>query len=127
VSAFHLGDLLSITDGHLVAPSHMDGIYRLLNHMTGDNLFTHQLPRAADECKPELLRQHPFLAGIVAPEFRDVTHVELWLAEQCERHGTWFEVKPLDPGDHTHIDPLTEIAMIAPHMKVIPVVVDGQP
>src|SRR3990167_7087526 len=29
--------------------------------MAGDNLFTHQLPRASDECKPYLLEQFPQL------------------------------------------------------------------
>jgi len=29
--------------------------------MTGDSLFTHQLPRAAEQSKPYLLEQHPQL------------------------------------------------------------------
>lgn len=44
---FHLGDVLSITTGHLLSPRHMEGVYEILNHMTGDQLFTHQLPRAS--------------------------------------------------------------------------------
>jgi len=43
---FHISDILSITDGRLVSTRHMDGIYEILNFMTGDNLFTHQLPRS---------------------------------------------------------------------------------
>ena len=59
---FHLGDVLSITTGRLVSPRHIDGVYDILNFMTGDNLFTHQLPRASDECKPYLVEQFPQLA-----------------------------------------------------------------
>ena len=59
---FHLGDVLSITTGRLVSPRHIDGVYDILNFMTGDNLFTHQLPRAFDECKPYLVAQFPQLA-----------------------------------------------------------------
>lgn len=61
---FHLGDVLSITDGRMMSPRHMDGIYDILSFMTGDSLFTHQLPRAMKECQPFLLKQHPQLAGI---------------------------------------------------------------
>ena len=60
---FHLGDVLSITTGRLVSPRHIDGVYDILNFMTGDNLFTHQLPRASDECKPYLVAQFPQLAA----------------------------------------------------------------
>lgn len=49
---FHIGDILSVTTSRLVSPSHIDGVYSILNWMTCDNLYTHQLPRAADECAP---------------------------------------------------------------------------
>lgn len=61
---FHIGDVLSITHEHLVSPRHMDGVYDILNYMTGDSLFTHQLPRAGRECKEPLLAQHPELASV---------------------------------------------------------------
>src|SRR3989338_2928760 len=60
---FHLGDVLSIATNRLVSPRHIDGVYDILNFMTGDNLFTHQLPRASDECKPYLVKQFPQLAA----------------------------------------------------------------
>lgn len=119
--AFHLGDLLTVTTGRLVAPAHMGGLHALLDYMTGDTLFTHQLVRAADECRPALLAQYPFLSAIEPPEFRDAAHVEQWLAEMVAAHGAEFEVAPLAPEDHTHVNPLAEMAMMAPHMKVITV------
>ena len=60
---FHLGDILSVTTSRLVSPRHIDGVYDILNWMTGDNLFTHQLPRASRECEGPLLAQHPDLAS----------------------------------------------------------------
>jgi hypothetical protein len=39
----------------------MDGVYDILNFLTGDNLFTHQLPRAMRECEPWLRTQFPDL------------------------------------------------------------------
>lgn len=125
---FHLGDVLSITTGRLVAPGHVGAVYDLLSFMTGDNLFTHQLARAADECEPDLLRQHPQLAEIELPEqFEDEDHVETWLAEQAARYGEHLDVIPLARGDHTDIDPLQELAMNHPHLEVVPVVIeDGE-
>ncbi len=125
---FHLGDILSVTTGRLVSNRHIDGVYDVLNHMTGDNLFTHQLPRAADECAPHLLRQHPDLADVPVPEeFDGKDHVESWLAEQVVRFGEYRDVAPLAAEDHTRIDPMSELRMMRPDMPVIGVSLDGEP
>lgn len=127
---FHLGDVLTVTTGCLVSRDHVGGIYNILNWMTGDNLFTHQLPRAMDECQPHLKAQHPDLADVQVPEFdgddRDEikAEVEAWLAAQVARFGEFRDVAPLNAGDHTVIDPLTELAMNHPRLKVIGVRVD---
>ena len=114
---FHLGDILSITTGRLVSPRHMDGIYDILNFLTGDNLFTHQLPRAAGECQGPLLAQHPALADVEdldkfgdedgALEVKDA--VDRWLAAQIAIYGETLPVTALAAEDHTYIDPITEL------------------
>jgi hypothetical protein len=128
--AFHIGDILSITTGALVSPRHIVGVHDLLGFMTGDTLFTHQLPRAARECEPSLRAQFPDLAQIVAPEVWPEGDVETvvfgWLAEQVARYGETREVSPLAPEAHTHIDPFTELAMRG--VPVLGVIVpDGEP
>lgn len=121
-STFHLGDILTITTGRLVSPDHIDGVYRILAHMAGEPVFTHQLGRVADECRPELLRQHPDLADVTPPAaFEDEAHIWRWLAEQTDRYGMDREVAPLAAVDHTHIDPITEWRMMRPDAEVIPV------
>jgi hypothetical protein len=122
---FHLGDILSVTTGRLLSPRHMDGIYEILNWLTGDSLFTHQLPRASRECEEPLLAQHPDLAGIEVPELDGEAEVVAWLAVQVERYGETREVAPLAASDHTHINPIAELHAMAPHVPVIGVVVDG--
>ena len=42
---FYLGDVLSVAIDRLVSLRHMDGVYDILNFMTGDDLLTHELPR----------------------------------------------------------------------------------
>lgn len=127
---FDLGDILTITTGRLVSPRHIGGVYDILNYMTGDDLFTHQLPRAGRECEGPLLAQHPQLADVVVPEFEGTNDerrvaVEVWLAEQVARFGERLPVEPLAAADHTRIDPLAELALRFPGKLVIAVEIPG--
>ena len=132
---FHLGDVLSITTGRLVSPWHISGVYDILNFMTGDNLFTHALPRASDECKPYLIEQFPQL---VTPEM-DSAIAELgdalksksgkaeaekvvadWLTKQVAKYGEMFAVKPIPANAHEVKNPIAEaVEMIGGPEKVI--------
>lgn len=105
---FHLGDILSITTGRLVSPRHIDGIYDILNYMTGDNLFTHQLPRASEECRPYLLMEMPWLGEIDANAVSG-ENWEQWLREQVKKYGEYHDVRPIHPEDHENIDPIDEL------------------
>jgi len=126
VRTFHLGDILSVTTGRLVSPSHMDGLWGVLNFMTGDNLMTHQLPRAGEECAPELLRQHPDLANVEVPaRFDGELDVRQWLSRQVVLFGEYREVTSLDANDHTVIDPIAELAMMRPDAQIIVVEIEG--
>lgn len=129
--SFHLADVLTITTGRLVSPRGVEAIYDVLNFMTGDNLFTHQLPRGMDECQAPLLAQHPDLAAVEIPASFDAAGdveaaVHAWVAEQVERFGEFREVAPLPAEAHTHINPLDELAMNHPHVKVIALTVPDQ-
>ena len=116
--SFHLGDVLSVTTGLLVSPDHMDGIYRILDFMVGESLMTHQLPRAAEECRPALFEQHPDLAAIARPTLPSKEAAGAWLAEQVARFGEYRDVLPLRPGNHQHVDPLTELVMMRPDAEI---------
>lgn len=61
IAKFHISDVLSVTTGYLVSTRHIQGVYDILNHMTGENLFTHMLPAASDLCQPRLREQFPDL------------------------------------------------------------------
>lgn len=99
---FHLSDILTITTGRLLSNRMMDGVYDILNYMTSDNLFTHQLPRAAGECREPLLAQHPQLRNLEFPD----SDLHVWLDEQVQKFGECLPVAPIN--DHVHLDPLIE-------------------
>ena len=122
---FHLGDVLSITTGRLVSPRHIDGVYDILNFMTGDNLFTHQLPRASDECKPYLVAQFPQLAAdkmdSALAELGDALKAKTgkadannivadWLAKQVAKYGEILTVKSIPTDAHEVKNPIAEAA-----------------
>lgn len=115
---FHIGDILSVTDGHLVSPRHIAGVYDILNFMTGDNLFTHQLPRALGECRPHLLTLHPQLAkadasGVTAENWK------AWLADRVKEFGETLPVTPIPKGVHAFKDPIDEAVEMVGADRVI--------
>lgn len=100
---FHISDVLSITTGRLVSYRHMEGVYAILGWMTGESLFTHQLPRAMRECLPEILRQFPVLAEVRLPaDPASLGNIDV-------RHD-WIDSvrKNLSLGSHLAIAPLPE-------------------
>ncbi|GGK62099.1 hypothetical protein Sme01_04020 [Sphaerisporangium melleum] len=123
---FHLGDILTVTTDRLVSPDGMDGVYQILNWMTGESLFTHQLIRAAKECAESLREQHPALADIDVPDWvNDEATVKRWLDSQVSVFGEWWPVEPLAPGQRQYIDPVTELRQMTSGRPVHVVEVDG--
>lgn len=89
---FDLGAVLSVLHGVLLCP--MGEVYKILNFMTADNLYTTQLPRASDECKPWIFRQHPQLEEVDVSDIgRD--NWEEKLATLKEKYGETLEVEPI--------------------------------
>lgn len=137
---FHIGDILSITTGYLVSPEHIGGVYNILNFMTEDDLMTHQLPRASDECKPSLIQQFPWVDD---PEItvmaigklklmletetgkKEPEHLLLgWLSQLSAKYGEYHEVKPLEKYQHVYKDPVQEAVDMVGADKVVVVEAD---
>lgn len=106
---FHIGDVLSVTTGILVSPRLIAGVYDVLNYMTGESVYTHQIPRISQEAGPVLIRQHPWLAEI---DLSDVIP-DSWrerLDTIIAEHGEMITVEPMTDNEHERIDPLSELA-----------------
>lgn len=116
---FHIGDLLSITDGKLVSLDHIGGVYNILGWMTGEDLMTHQLPRVSRECEPYLRAQHPDLASVVVPPVGSREEAEAFLTTLYPKFGQFVSVAKIPTEAHTEIDPIAEIKMIRPDLPII--------
>ena len=116
---FHIGDILSITTGKLVSPRHMKGVYDILDWMTGESLFTHQLPRVGREAKPILLAMHPQLARVDENAEINPGNIDAWLASRVAEFGEVLPVPKFDGDQHKTIDALTELAAKVPAEKII--------
>ena len=103
---FTLGEVLTALTGRLLCD--IDGLYRVLNFLTGESLYTHQLPRAGRAAAAYLAQQHPDLAvldwsGVDLENWRD------WLREQVDRFGPTRELSPMPAGAYEPQDPIAEI------------------
>lgn len=108
---FPTGAVLSVVTGRLVSENHIDGVYEVLNWMTGESLFTHQFPRVGREAEPVILAMHPDLS--IAIEEADQVNEDNWrewLATWKARYGETIAVPLLTIGEHERIDPLSELS-----------------
>lgn len=141
MKTFHISDVLSVTTGRLVSSRHMDGIYEILNFLTGDNLFTHQLPRAMRECEPWLETQFPqlmadspemavsieVLKGNLAstPQNKEAigSACAAWVEGVRRKFGLPEQLPVYEMGAemHTHIDPIEEAQAMMGTKNVIAV------
>ena len=122
---FHISDVLTITTGRFVSIRRMEGVYDILNYLTADNLFTHQIPRAMRECAPVLLARHPELAAADPEGMTAENHTE-YLARWVSQFGETMTIWPLADGQHERIDPIAELSEMVDPSRIIPVVVQEQ-
>lgn len=114
---FHLGDILTVTTGCLVSPRKIEGVYDILNFMTQDDIYTHQIPRAMKECKPNLLKQHPQLSDVDASKVTP-KNWQQWLSEQVAKFGGYLPVQQLPETDHLVKNPVEELVEMVGPKKV---------
>jgi hypothetical protein len=100
---FKLEEVLSAIYGTLLCE--IGKVYEVLNFVTGDNLFTHQIPRAGKQCQPLIEKQHPFLKEI------DLTGInpENWkgrLAAIKSKYQNEIDLLPVN--EWQHVDPTKE-------------------
>lgn len=87
------------------------GIYEVLNWMTGESLFTHQLPRVGREAAPAIVAMHPELSTAIAESDQvNGDNWREWLATWKARYGETIAIPLLTIAEHERIDPISELA-----------------
>jgi hypothetical protein len=87
------------------------GVYEVLNWMTGESVFTHQLPRISREAKPVLVAAHPQLAqAIDEAEQVNPDNWREWRQTWEDRYGPEIAVPKFTAATHERIDPLSELS-----------------
>lgn len=105
---FGLGAVLTVATARMLCE--MDELYDILGHLTGETLFTHQLPRAGLAAREPVLNQHPQLREVQVPDdLHDEETAKAWVAKQVEIYGAELPIAPLDPGVYDPKDPLAEL------------------
>lgn len=101
---FKLEEVLSAVKGVLLCK--IGKVYEVLDFLTGDNIYTHQLPRVARTCEPHVLKQHPFLNDIDLSGINTDNWQER-LAEIKNKYPN--EIELIQIGDFLHKDPYAEL------------------
>lgn len=115
--------VISAFTGRLLTDD-IGNIYKILNYLLDDNLFTHQLPRAGRFVTPFILQQHPQL------EEWDDGHIntENWkeyVQKSHEMFGETLHLKPIPKGVWNYKDPIQEAEEMVGKDKII-VVQNGE-
>lgn len=106
---FSTDKVMSIVTGVLVCE--MIGVYEVLNWMTGESLFTHQLPRVCREAVPVILAAHPHLQSAVdEAEQVNGDNYQSWVNTWIDRFGPEIAIPTMTTDQHQRIDPLSELA-----------------
>ena len=114
--AFPTAVVLSTITGRLLCD--IGGIYEVLNWMTGESVYTHQLPRIGREAEPVILAAHPHLreaareASLVNTE-----NWQEWRDRWIERYGAEIAVPKMSAAEHKAIDPIIELRSMAPNAE----------
>lgn len=123
---FHIGAVISIITGRFITKGGIGDLYEILDWMTGDKLFTHQLPRASRMCEPILKDLYPELRNIEFPDMTLVPETDLagewlaWLDRQAEIHGEMIKIPKLL--EYKHVDPISELVEMTGGKKPIIVI-----
>lgn len=105
---FTIATIISGVYGTLL--TNVANLYTLYNYMTGDNLFTHQLPRALTVCAPYILKELPQLENFrnhiaeITPE-----NYTAYIIKATEMFGYELEISSLPEGVWEHKDAVAEM------------------
>jgi hypothetical protein len=122
---FATRDVMSVVTGRLMGQ--MSGIYEVLNWMTGESCFTHQLPRISKEARPVVVAAHPALQQAIdeAEQVNQENYAE-WRQTWEDRYGPTIAIPKFTAATHESIDPMSELAEKVHPDKIVTVAVSSK-
>lgn len=114
-----IGVIMSLTQPYLLCD--FKDIHEFVEFLSGGPVWTHQIPRVADQAKPYLVEQFPDLAAIEVPDWsamedwNEIGHrtkvhrIGKWLEEIAIEHGGSRMVRPLSADAVESKDPIAEL------------------
>ena len=97
--------VLTVTYDRLLCK--IEDVYRILNFITGDSIYTHQIPRACRTVAPWILRGLPQLRDWDSKEINS-DNWQSYVKLANEKFGERLLIKPMPRHLWTHIDPVEE-------------------
>jgi hypothetical protein len=102
--------ILSVTTHHLLTDGGMAAVHECMEYLAGEPVWSHQLPRVAEELTPWLHELHPIFAkydqhGLASGPYRNYRE---WRDAMLAEIGPTLTVRPIPRARHTSIDPITE-------------------
>ena len=106
--AFPTRDVLSTITGRLMGET--GGVYEVLSFMTGESVYTHQIPRICREAQPVLVAAHPELAAAIeeAKQVNPDNYLE-WRGRWEARYGLAIDVPKFSAEAHESIVPTADL------------------
>jgi hypothetical protein len=93
LKTFHLGDLLSLTTDKLLAPTQMQGLTDLIEHLIGRHVTNDvDLLLMSRDARAKLIAQHPWLSHVVMPDTNDLNELMTWFAHEIVSRGGAHQV-----------------------------------
>ena len=85
---YDLKVILSVTTEHLLTD--MGSIYAILNYLTGEPIYTHQIPMAMRASSRHILKTYPKLSEAVLEDgqIKNTEDVEKFVAKHKTKYGT---------------------------------------
>lgn len=117
--------VLSVVTGRNMEERGIAGVYEVLNWMTGESLYTHQLGRVADEARPVLLAALPQLQAAVDDaeampdaDWINADRIDEYRARWLKSLGDTLPVPKMNEDQHEHIDAMSELAEKVPPERI---------
>ena len=127
--SFDVRDVLTVTTGMMLSKKGMSGLYDILNYLTGSDLCTHQLPRAAEEAEPHIFKQVPELDSLeMKLAVRELLSTLNTTTSKNEAIDNWvlklingdygitvdemIELEPLPTGAYMSLEPIDELELM---------------